>query len=201
MPTSPYAQLDAYIHFLKAMLPESILDIGLGNGKLGFIARDLLDVMIGERYKRAEWKVRIDGIEVFGDYVQDHQRAIYDGIHIGDAFDTIDTLGMYDVVVLGDVLEHFPKEKGWLFLDKCFDHAHKAIILFLPLGSGWIQGAIYDNPYETHRSSWEGDEMMPMSSSYKIYKYAPGFYGAFLIEKENYLEQRIEMLKTSAFLL
>ena len=84
----------------------------MGNGKLGFIVRDLLDVMHGERYRREEWQVRIDGIEAFPDYVQAHKRAIYDDIHIGDAFDVIDTLGTYDVILLGDVLEHFERSRA-----------------------------------------------------------------------------------------
>jgi hypothetical protein len=187
------------MEFLKSERPASLLDIGLGNGKLGFIARDLLDVMLGERYKRSEWQLRLDGIEVFEDYIQDHQRTIYDAIYIGDAFDVIDTLGCYDVVVLGDVLEHFPKEKGRLMLDKCFAHAEKATILFVPLGDGWHQPAIYGNPHETHRSSWHQSELEPMSCRHQIFNYKAGPYGAFLIQKADYIEQRTAALKDAPY--
>ncbi|MDA8138503.1 MAG: class I SAM-dependent methyltransferase [Desulfobacteraceae bacterium] len=199
MPTSPFSHINCFVQYLTQIRPNSMLDIGLGNGKLGFIARDFLDVMLGERYRKSDWKIRLDGIEVYGDYIQDHQRAIYDRIHIGDAFDLIDTLETYDVVVLGDVLEHFTKEKGWLLLDKCAAHIEKALIIFLPLGKGWVQEAIYGNPHETHRSCWEAEEMMPMSGSYQIFQYQPGFYGSFLIPKSNYVEHRLEMLKSSSF--
>lgn len=37
MPTSPYSHLNLYVNFLTDVKPESILDIGLGNGKMGFI--------------------------------------------------------------------------------------------------------------------------------------------------------------------
>lgn len=199
MPTSPYAHLYNYMLYLDATHPKSILDVGLGNGKLGFIARDFLDVMLGQRYKKKDWQLRLDGIEVFGEYIQEHQRAIYNQIHVGDAYDIIDTLETYDVVVMGDVLEHFEKEKGWRLLDKCFAHAEKAVILFVPLGKGWVQPAIYDNAYETHRSCWEQDEILPMSSQHEFYSYQAGAYGAFLIPKNNYLEHRCQMLKHTSF--
>jgi hypothetical protein len=199
MPTSPYAHLYCFMEYLRQMRPASILDIGLGNGKLGFIARDLLDVMIGERYRREKWKLQLDGIEIFEDYIQDHQRAIYNQIHIGDAYEVIDTLSSYDMVVLGDVLEHFTKERGLLFLDKCFSHAKKSVCLFVPLGDGWKQPAIYNNPHEQHRSAWFQDEFEAMSSDQAIYHYKAGPYGAFLIEKNNYINYRVESLKKTPY--
>ena len=129
MPTSPYSHLSTVVEYLLAARPSSILDIGLGNGKLGFIARDLLDVMFGERYRKEDWRIQIDGIEVFANYIQDHQKAIYDEIYIGDAFDVIDTLGTYDMIVLGDVLEHFEKPKARRLLDKCAAHANDHLII------------------------------------------------------------------------
>jgi SAM-dependent methyltransferase len=199
MPTSPYAHLYALVLYLDALRPKSILDIGLGNGKLGFIARDLLDVMYGECYHRSQWRLKLDGIEVFEDYIQDHQRAIYNDIHIGDAFDVIDRVGNYDMIILGDVLEHFDKQKGIAFMDKCVRHANEAVSLFIPLGDGWAQEAIYGNPYETHRSSWHLDELKSFSSNHHIYEYGQGRHGAFLIPKQQYIDKRIEMIKDVAF--
>jgi len=198
MPTSPYAHLYSLVTYLDAVRPASILDVGLGNGKLGFIARDYLDVMIGERYHRKQWQLQLDGIEVFGDYIQDHQRAIYNDIFIGNAYDVIDGLGQYDMIIMGDVLEHFDKPKGLAFIEKCFHHAHKAIALFIPLGNGWSQGAIYGNPHEAHLSAWQIDEFLPSCSHHQLFEYGPGQYGAFLIDKGRYIDHRIETLKNQA---
>ena len=192
MPTSPYGHIEAFAAFLAKSRPGSILDIGLGNGKLGFVARDLLDVMLNERYLRQDWKIRIDGIEVFGDYIQDHQRAIYDHIFIGDAFDVMDRLGTYDMIILGDVLEHFPKERALEFLDKCIAHADKNLAVFIPLGKTWKQPAIYGNPYETHRSSWFFDDFKPFSCCHALFDYSAGPYGAFLVNKDDYIAYKIE---------
>lgn len=200
MPTSPYMHITAYIEFLTDLKPSSILEIGLGNGKLGFIARDLLDVMYGERYKRTDWNLRLDGIEVFGDYIQAHQKAIYDTIYIGDAYQVIDELDTYDVIVMGDVLEHFPKHKGLSMLDKCIAHLSRALILFVPLGDGWAQPAIYGNDYERHRSIWRQEEFESMSRIFRIFEHpAFGYYGAFLISEQDYIKNKIVSLKNLLF--
>lgn len=199
MPTSPYSHIACYVDFLLTIKPGSILDIGLGNGKLGFIARDLLDVMLGEQYKKDNWKLRLDGIEVYGDYIQAHQKAIYDTICIGDAYQLIDQLNTYEVIVMGDVLEHFPKDKGLAMLDKCIAHLTRALILFVPLGNGWVQPAIYGNDYERHRSTWNHDEFKSMSKFFRIFEYPAGYYGAYLILKQDYIQNKIDFLKAMPF--
>lgn len=199
MPTSPYAHLYCLVEYLNKMRPTSILDIGLGNGKLGFIARDLLDVMLGERHKCTERQLKLDGIEVFGEYIQEHQPAIYDTIINGDAFESIDDLGTYDMILLGDVLEHFEKETGWCFLDKCFSHVNQAVALLLPLGNGWTAPAIYNHPHERHRPGWSPDDFSPMCCEQATYHCTAGPYGAFLIRKDAYIRQRIELLKKTPY--
>ena len=198
MPTSPYSHLPTIVRFLTTTQPKSLLDVGLGNGKIGFIARDLLDVMNGElhKFKKEDWKTKIDGIEVFPEYIQDHQRAIYDEIFIGNAFDVIDSLGNYDMIVLGDVLEHFEKNQAYQFLDKCIAHANGHLIICMPLGEKWTQPEIYGNPYERHLSFWSFEEFEPFIRSYDIFHYSPGPYGAFLIKKEDYIDYKMKELKS-----
>ena len=185
MPTSTYEQITAVVRYLERVMPMTILDVGLGNGKLGFIARDLLDVMHGQRYKRDEWLVRLDGIEAFPDYVQAHQRAIYDDIYTGDAFNVIDNLGTYEVILIGDVLEHFERSKAEQFLEKCRSHCEKAIILCIPLSERWTQGAIYDNPYERHLSFWSVDDFTPRATDCELRDFQLGQYGIFFIRRED----------------
>jgi hypothetical protein len=190
MPTSPYGHLYTVVEFLNAIRPSSLLDIGLGNGKIGFIARDLLDVMLGQRYRQEDWQVKIDGIEVFADYIQNHQKTVYDDIYIGDAFDVIDSLGTYDMIVLGDVLEHFEKKKALQFMDKCVAHANQHLIVCIPLGEKWVQPAIYGNPHEKHLSFWQYEEFEPFVCAQKFFEYSPGLYGAFLVKKDDYLDYK-----------
>lgn len=192
MPTSTFSHIPTFCVFLQKTKPESFLDIGLGNGKMGFIARDLLDVMLGERYRKEDREVRIDGIEIFPDYIQDHQKAIYDNIYIGNALDVIDNLPYYDLIYIGDVLEHFTKEQGWEMLDKCAAHSKKHIILSVPLGENWKQPEIYDNPHEEHKSFWSFEELEPFVSEKGLINFPNvGLYGTFLIHREDLLHYRM----------
>jgi len=194
MPTSPYVHIEYVAMLLVQLRPSSVLDIGLGNGKMGFIARDILDVMYGERYHKGNWQIRIDGIEAYKDYIQDHQRYIYDNIYIGDAYEVIDRLGSYDIVILGDVLEHFPKDRAWLFLDKCALHSNLALIVNIPIGPA-PQPAIYDNDYERHLSEWHVEELTPYCTDSRQWTLTSGMrYGSFLINKDSYLLQRATVL-------
>ncbi len=192
MPTSPYVHIQTFVDYLLETRPKSLLDVGLGNGKLGFVARDLLDVMLGERYRRDAWQTRIDGVEVFPDYIQGHQRLIYDHIYIGDAWRVLPGLEPYDMIVLGDVLEHFTKERAWEFLETCMALTQHHLILNLPLGDVWEQPEIYKNPYEKHRSVWNWNELSPFVWKYKFFDIYPGTYSCLLIRKEDYAAYKYE---------
>lgn len=198
MPTSPYCHIQTFVNYLIDIRPNAILDIGLGNGKLGFIARDLLDVMLGERYRKEQRQVRIDGIEVFEDYIQNLQREIYDEIYIGDAFEKIDQLGRYEMIFIGDVLEHFEKPKGWEFLDRCIQHTSAHLIINIPLGTEWEQEEIYNNPYERHRSVWTWHDFEPFTYQYKFFDIHPGRYATLLIRRDDYIDFKISRLKASS---
>ena len=194
MPTSPYVHIQTFVNYLLEIKPASILDIGLGNGKMGFIARDLLDVMIGERYRSEQWRIRIDGIEVYADYIQALQKEIYDHIYIGDAFEIVPRLESYDLIVMGDVLEHFDKNTAWEFLDRCAAKTKKHLILNLPLGPEWEQPEIYDNPYEKHRSVWTWEDVEPFVAQYRFFDIHPGTYSCLLIRKNDYAAYRYNNL-------
>ncbi|MCX8026540.1 MAG: tetratricopeptide repeat-containing glycosyltransferase family protein [Thermodesulfovibrionales bacterium] len=194
MPTSPYAHVGFVSAIFSGLRPKSILDVGIGFGKMGFIARDVLDVMYNERYKKEDWRVVIDGIEIFEPYIQEHQRFLYNNIYIGDAFEVIDRLGTYDLIIIGDVLEHLEKKKGWLFLDKCCLHCNTAILINIPLGETQ-QGAIYNNEFETHLSYWYEEELTPLAAFKHIITLSNGMpYGVFLIDKNRFLAERIKQL-------
>ncbi|MBI4847513.1 MAG: class I SAM-dependent methyltransferase [Nitrospirae bacterium] len=192
MPTSTYSHIPTMIRFFQMIKPASILDIGVGNGKMGFLARDLLDVMIGGNYKKENWGVRIDGIEVFPEYIQAHQRAIYDDIYIGDSFEVMDRVGEYDLIILGDVLEHFTKEKAWQFLDKCVKHCRQYMIINIPLGEKWTQPPMFGNSHEEHLSFWTYEEFGPFTCEKEFYHFSNiGDYGCLLVKKENYMHYRL----------
>lgn len=131
----------------------SILDVGMGFGKWGFLIRDSFDVMTFQKFTKDDWTIKITGIEPFTKAITPIQKALYNEIITKDFFKCIDDLGKFDLVILGDVIEHFPKEEGYKVLDKLFEHTNNVLVStpkgFLP------QGAWGGNEKEVHLSGWE----------------------------------------------
>ena len=129
-----------------------ILDVGAGFGKWGFLIRDTFDVMLFQNFVKDDWKINITAIEPFSKCVTSLQDKIYNKIIREEFFDCVDGLGYFDLVILGDVIEHFEKEKGYEVLDKLFEHTNNIIVStpngFLP------QSAWADNALEIHKSGW-----------------------------------------------
>ncbi|MBN1591537.1 MAG: hypothetical protein JW888_18630 [Pirellulales bacterium] len=112
MPTSNLFQLNEITQLIKTTNPNALLDVGVGFGKYGFLAREYLELW-GRQQDYGDWTRRIDGIEAFADYVGPLQRLIYNTIHIGNALEVLPTLdARYDLVLLIDVLEEFCPADG-----------------------------------------------------------------------------------------
>lgn len=139
---------------------KSILDIGCGFGKWGFLARLYLQAWNSELMKKAyqNWRnnLRVDAIEIFEDYITDLQRLIYNNIYIGDMRKLIIKVGNYDLIIVGDVLEHISFEDGLIFLKKAREKAQQIIIM---MPNYFVKGhSKMGNEAEIHRYIWTDDE-------------------------------------------
>jgi hypothetical protein len=133
--------------------PTRILDIGPGFGKWGFLIREALDFMLG-RLDRDEWNVTIDGVDAFP-YNSPILPWVYDSIQIVPALDALLDLSGYDLVVLGDVIEHFTKEDGMRLL-RALVARNKNVLVATPMD--FFEQEVGGNPYEQHLSLWtQGD--------------------------------------------
>jgi hypothetical protein len=76
MPTSDPRQLGPIVQELVRLAPASVLDVGAGYGKYGPLIREYVD--------DCQWRVQVDAIEGFADYV-DRSPAYraYDHVHVG----------------------------------------------------------------------------------------------------------------------
>jgi len=161
MPTSNFRSIPYVIHLARELRPASVLDIGLGFGKYGFLLREYLDVQAGQdgepRYRKEEWKVRIDGVETFADYITPLQRMIYDEIHVADVRNAIHELGAYDLVLMCDVIEHIPKAEALNLLQAILHRCNLGVVLTTP-AVHYEQGALYGNPAEQHVSEWRSSD-------------------------------------------
>lgn len=153
MPTSHLNQLNEILELLKRTNPRSVLDVGVGFGKYGLLAREYLDIR-SERFDKKDWQARIDGIEAFEDYLTPIHEYIYDEVFVGNALEVLPKLAIkYDLIFLIDVLEHFELEDGMRVLDACQERGRNTIIS--TPRTVHRQGSILGNVYETHRCQWK----------------------------------------------
>lgn len=159
MGTSNWQNISYCVELIRLVSPAKVLDVGVGFGRWGMICREFLDVWQGKVF-RDQWTTRVEGIEVFERNIDVYHACFYDHIYRADAYELLvqqKALNDYDLVILGDVLEHFAKPEANQLLRACWDIS-RYVLLNVPIGSDWPQGSEYGNVYETHRSEWSEDE-------------------------------------------
>ena len=131
---------------ITKMGPTSVLDIGPGAGKYGLIIKAL-----------REQGVEIDSlaaVEIDESYIEQFKlNDIYDVVQLGDAsmLPDVGPDAEWDLVILGDVLEHFRKSRGTDLIEYLY-YRTKYIILVVPID--YIQGAWDGHHAEAHISTW-----------------------------------------------
>lgn len=146
MPGSLDEGKDLSLEWIKKVSPKTILDIGVGWGTYArLIKNNGIDVII-------------DGIEVWEPYIGIYQLNLwYNRIYNVDARQWDDF--EYDLVIMGDVLEHMTKEEAIAIWDKVSKNS-KAAIISIPI-IHYPQGEYMGNPYEEHvKDDWTTDEVL-----------------------------------------
>ncbi len=154
MPTGASESYPYIIEFARELVPQPrrVLDVGVGFGSLGFFVRNYFEAKEHFRFTKREWKIKLIGIEIHRSYIQSLQKQIYDSIVIGDVFDVAEKLGTFDLIFLGDIIEHFSKRQAHRLLSLLLRHA-KVVIIATPLGFK-KQGVVGRNVHEAHKSGW-----------------------------------------------
>jgi hypothetical protein len=161
MPTSQHHQIPKILDLIIAANPKSILDIGVGFGKFGVLAREYLELWDGrEEYRH--FLRRIDGIEAFKEYLTPLHDFIYNQVFVGDAAEIVPTLKTrYELVLFIDVLEHFEKSEGTKLL-KMLLKKHRGVIVSVPRDIG-DQGEVFGNVHEEHKAEWSKSDFKKLS--------------------------------------
>lgn len=167
MPFSYSSQLSTIVGYAEQQNPATILDVGIGMGQYGFLLRtNLENINLFEiegaharQRNKGEWKVRIDGIEGYSGYITAVHEYAYTNLFIGDALEVLSTLqsDTYDLVLAIDILEHFDKEQGNLFLKECQRVCKGAVLVSTP--KDFIEQEVIVNPLENHRSHWTEQDL------------------------------------------
>jgi SAM-dependent methyltransferase len=159
----PYSD-PSNIEWIKWVLdlkqPKTVLDIGAGAGKYGRLVKEVLP------------DAEVTGVEIWGPYVKQFGLdEIYDTVHICDA--RIYPFFSYDMVFLGDVLEHMTRSEATDIWRKVSRSAKYAVVS-IPIVH-FPQGDFEGNPFEIHvEDHWTHDEVL---------EYFPGITGYQLFEK------------------
>lgn len=158
MPTSNHRNISKIIDIVIKLEPKKVLDIGSGFGKFGVLCREYLELWDSDEY--LNWTRTIDTIEIYSDYINPIHKFIYNNIYIGDASEIVRTLPKYDLILVIDVLEHFEKERGKIFIEECL-HVSKSLLISLPQYPS-EQHEVFGNKSESHISKWTKEELKRM---------------------------------------
>lgn len=166
MPTSWYHVIPSILEFIERYRPRSILDVGVGFGKYGVLLREALEVPHG-RYHKSQWRLKVEGIEVFRGYKNPLHEYCYDRIYYEEVTSILHKLPQYDFILLIDVLEHLEKDQGRKLIRELLDHCTQCVLISTPLYPS-AQGGYLGNEYETHKSRWVITDFIDFDFSYKL---------------------------------
>jgi len=153
MASSDTAQISTIIDLIQVLNPDSILDVGCGYGKYGYLSREYL---MGNLWDKN--KTLINAVEGFEKYITETQRSIYNEIFICDAMNFPKYLNRnYDLVLIIDAFEHLSVENGRKFIEEVTKKA-KYLLISIPRFVVTQKGYTEDlNKFEEHRSFWTRD--------------------------------------------
>lgn len=166
MPSSYIDNVPQIIKLIQQVDPKSVLDVGVGYGKYGYLIREYVD----------DWRgmTQIHGIEIHKPYQPEDKSKAYDLITYGDFRDCQLPWDIYDLILLIDVLEHFTKDDAAKVLAKARRYGRKVLVA-TPQGF-YPQGERNGNPHEEHKSGWQAEELpgMDFSNDLSIIKLMSG---------------------------
>lgn len=170
MPTSYPEAISSILELVRREKPRSILDLGVGFGKYGMLCREMLDIPF-ERYSRETWQIVIDGVEGYAKYRNPIHDYVYNRVIYEPIQQAIKTLGVYDVTLLIDVLEHFEQTEGEGLIKEILEHTAKVLIVSTPRQPA-KQTAYLDNTLEAHLSAWTPADLQRLGG--KVFEHPCG---------------------------
>jgi len=140
--------------------PTSMLDVGSGAGKYGKIVREMFP------------KCALQAIESTESYVEEYKlREIYDRVHRKTVHDYCEENAheRHDIVVFGDVLEHFYRSQAIDLIDYFLYRAEWVIAIW---PGNMPQDSWAGNKFEIHKSNFTITEL---ASKFDIHYYKKQF--------------------------
>ena len=127
---------------IERIKPQQIVDFGAGSGKIGLIAREILDKDVN--------LIAVEGFEntVTALTAQNTYNKVYHSLIQG--WVEFQESSQLDLAIFGDVIEHLKPKEIHMVLKLCIKK-FKNIIIVCPLYD-IFQEEVYGNPLETHQT-------------------------------------------------
>lgn len=156
MASSFSEQIPTIISIIAQVKPKTILDIGKGFGKYGFLVHEYIGIdnkkqILSTQTLAQQSDIEIDAVEIDNDLLLPHLSHIYREIHVGDVLKIYKDLPKYDLVLMIDIIEHIDKEQA-IDLLKYLLLQNSVILIATPLE--YFEQHLYDSVFEEHVSHW-----------------------------------------------
>lgn len=162
MPSSHFHLIPTIIATMGRYPQKKILDIGIGAGKYGVLAKEYIG------------PTQLDGIEAHADYINDLHRYVYDTLYIQNTMSFPFHEKIYDLYLMIDIIEHLEKEDG----KKLLNMIPGDIIVSTP--KEFYQDDCQDI-WEKHKSLWSEEDL----SEYNHETFHDDSNWVWLIKKNN----------------
>jgi len=149
MPYSSFIFNDAIKEIIKLLQPKTFLDIGAGAGKYGSIVREINP------------SVKTTAVEIEKDYIEKFNlSSLYDqiwNIPVSDITQPKYFDLNFDVIMVGDILEHLKKSEGVDLLNFLIYRCQWIIVEF---PHRYLQNAVDGYSSEAHISVWTENDFL-----------------------------------------
>jgi SAM-dependent methyltransferase len=164
MATSYSSQIPAIIHLISSLKPTSVLDIGKGFGKYGFLLHEYYGVDHSTRPRPAlalcdQSRVMIDAVECNPNYLWPHLGQLYRTVVQGRIEELYKSLPYYDVVLMADVIEHLREEDARSIVRHFLERGSTMVISTPRV---FFQQDLFESADEHHISYWTAKDFRKM---------------------------------------
>ena len=183
MASSFIDQVPAIVQLSQKLKPKTVLDIGKGFGKFGFLLQEYIGIINTmkvnpDKSLREQSSIKIDTVEVDADLMLPHLSQLYNTIYFGDILKLYKNLPFYELVLMIDIIEHINKEEALLLLKHLVQQGTK-IIIATPIH--FFEQHLYESEFENHISHWTKNDFKNIGFLHVQYFNAGAIY---LLSKE-----------------
>jgi len=150
MPSSDFNMIPKVLSVALAIKPMSILDVGAGNGRYGFLFRECFDWNWGRLNKRT-WELDLQGVEIDPNYLTDVHKYVYNKIYICNWLGC-EIKRSFDLIYLGDILEHWPDGQWEKALEKAKEFSRYTLVVAPNWAGSLEQQSWHGHDQEKHWS-------------------------------------------------